>query len=587
MHYTLPIIIAGMLACSVSSCIAAPVLTNLRADCRCGQVFITWDEPAEWTGTAAVYSHSEPITEANLSDATVLVDGLGAGSAYDWFLHPEAFGRRMQPDEAGALPIVPHEGFRIHPGGERLDPDSGLFVHTVTDDDPAACYYAVTATNPDGTRDPSLVSGVNSLRDAVGQEPAPIEPIWQLDEVGPELPIATGVPLHLRLHGAGGRGGRTYLAFGDASMGWREGLPMMFGVQVTDGAVVVTPTDRTWIGRILEEGTGWQKIMPTVGTWWYGYNSNINDPEKMAEGIPTNFTERQLLFIVDWVKRTYGTDPMRTYVYGSSMGGGGGMSFALRHPEIFAGIRCNVPIVAYIDGEEGKAEYRFEALFGGMDQDCSEGIPCRERLDARVFVRETDADLPMVVMTAGRIDPTSPWWVNPELFRATQERRQALLAAWNNESHSGVDPNSPEDVRAYNALTPFHNLALDKSYVVFTNASHNSDPGSGSKDDGDVIGHINRGLSFGEPRDETAIYEVAITADPEIAPLPITVDLTPRRRQAFRPAPGTQVIATNTDTDGHELQRQTLIVEAGGLLTFERFEITSAGGNVLQLQAQP
>ncbi len=584
MNHALMVCAAGLLVCTVSSSAAAPLLSNLQVEYRSGQIFITWDEPADWTGTVTVHSHSQPITEANLAQATALVEGLGAGSAYDWFLHPEAFGRRMQPDkETGAMPEVPHKGFRIHPGGERLNPDSGLFVHTVTEKDPTSCYYAVTAAGADGVQDLGIVAGVNSLTEPVQQQPAPIEPIWQLDDAPPQLPIATNVPFHLRLHGAGGRGGQTYLAFGDASMGWREGLPMVFGVAIGADAVVVSPTDRTWIGRILEGGTSWQTIMPTVGTWWYGYNSNINDGAKMAEGVPTNFTERQLLFIIDWVKRSYGTDPNRTYVYGSSMGGGGGMSFALRHPEIFAGIRCNVPIVTYLDSDEGKAEYRFEALFGGMDQDCNEGIPCRERLDAREFIRKTDADLPLVVMTAGRADPTSPWWPNPELFRVMQERRQPLLAAWNNETHGAVDPNSPEDLRAYNALTPFHSLALNKSYVVFTNASHNSDPGTGPKAEGDLIGHINRGLSCDEPVDEADRYEVVIKADPQIAPLPITVDLTPRRRQAFKPAPGAQVIATNTDAAGNELQRQTVTVDAQGLITFAGFQITSADGNTLRL----
>jgi hypothetical protein len=164
MNYALLSIASGLLVCSLSPCIAAPLLTNLQAQYRCGQVFITWDEPAEWGGTATVYSHSQPITEASLAQATVLVEGLGAASAYDWFLHPEAFGRRMEPDkQTGALPEVPHKGFRIHPGGERLNPDSGLFVHTVTDADPTTCYYAVTAAGADGVQDLSVVAGVNSL----------------------------------------------------------------------------------------------------------------------------------------------------------------------------------------------------------------------------------------------------------------------------------------------------------------------------------------------------------------------------------------------------------------------------------------
>ena len=47
----------------------------------------------------------------------------------------------------------------------------------------------------------------------------------------------------------------------------------------------------------------------------------------------TNYSERRLLFEIDWVKRYLGTDPNRTYCSGSSMGGCGAMSFAFRHAE--------------------------------------------------------------------------------------------------------------------------------------------------------------------------------------------------------------------------------------------------------------
>jgi hypothetical protein len=67
----------------------------------------------------------------------------------------------------------------------------------------------------------------------------------------------------------------------------------------------------------------------------------------------------------------------------------------------------------------------------------------------------------------------------------------------------------------------------------------------------------------------------------------VTVDVTPRRYQAFKLQPGAEVIAVNVDvpTD-KEVQRQTLKADEVGLVTIKGFQVTSAAGNRLTLQAR-
>ena len=561
------------------------IASNLRADFRCGQVFLTWDEPPAWQGNFTILSSPRPITSANAGQAKVLADRVKPGSAYDWWLNPETFGSPLKEDPAtGKKPEIQRQGFIIKQGAPRLLPDSGLFVHTVAQDEAGPRYYAVIAADGEGRENESILAGANSLAGPVIQKCEPVEPIWQESGAPPAAP-AESLPLHLVLHAKTGRGGMHYLAFGDTSLGWREGLPFKFGVEVTSNAIVVAPTDRTWSDRMFPEGRDrCQTLTPAIHSFWYGYNSHINDPKRMSEGIATNYTERRLLWILAWVKRAFRIDPNRVYARGGSMGGCGSISFALRHPEIFAGIRAHVPIVSYDKGPGGDSEFRIVAECGPLDRPCSDGVSLRERLDGTRFVRGAKGDLPFLFIANGRQDGSIPWWKCPDFYRALRDGRHGFVAAWDNENHGTCMKDMPEDMKKWTGLTGFHHIALNKSYLAFSNSSADQDPGNGSKTDGDLVGFMNRGLSWGEPVDETNRYEALVKYDLEASGLPVTVDVTPRRMQSFRLKPGQAASAVNIRADTlEEIQRKSLVADDGGLVTFDRFRITSPAGNKLIL----
>lgn len=563
---------------------AAPAISHLAAEYHDGQVFLTWNETPGLQGTLVVRISDQPITGANIGQATVVAQGLNPGSAYDWWLNPETYGNPVAVDPAtGQKPPYPHEGFIIKPG-EKLNVDSGLHVHTVAADEAGARYYAVTTKDAAGVENLEVVAGQNSLAQPVNQQAAVVEPVWQGTGT-PDVAAGKGLPLHLVLHAKTGRGGMQYLAFGDKSLGWREGLPFKFGVEVKGGAVIVSPTDRTWIGRMFPEGKdGCQKLTPAIHSFWYGYNSNINDPAKMADGVATNYTERRLLWIIDWVKRTYQTDPNRSYCTGSSMGGCGTISFGFRHPEIFAACTAQVPIVAYDKGKGGDSTMRVSAECGSMDTLTSDGVPVKERLDGTLFVKNYKGDLPFLVIENGRKDMSIPWWKCPDFYRALRDQRQGFVAAWNDGDHATVSNLSRADVKQLVNLSNLHSYALNKSYLAFSNCSQDSNPGNGEATDGDIVGFMNRGLSFAEPVDEAGKYEVLIKWTLEPEKLPVTVDVTPRRLQAFKLKPGDRVTAVNLDEAGKEVQRETLTVDEAGLVTFKGFRVTGVGGNRMVLE---
>lgn len=585
MSPSLFMIVLACLCLCAAGC-AAPVASNLQATCHDGQVFLTWDETPGWQGSLTVLTSGQPLTTASAAQATVLAAGISPGSAYDWWLNPETFGNPLAKDpKTGEKPPIPHEGFRLTPGGPRLKADAGLHVHTVAAEEGGARYYAVVTTGLDGVTNWEIVPGANALKTPVTAPAAPVVPLWQNDTTAPDPTTGQGKPLYLILHAKTGRGGMDYLAFGDKTLGWREGLPFKFGVQVTNDAVIVSPTDRTWIDRMFPEGKdSCQQLTPAIHSFWYGYNENIRWPEKMKDGQVINYTERRVLWILDWVKRTYQTDPNRTYVTGSSMGGCGSISFALRHPEVFAAIRAHVPIVAYDKGPGGDSTVRVVAETGGMDMPTNDGMTVKERLDGTAFVKRTGGDLPFLVITNGRTDRSIPWWKCPDFYRAMRDGRHAFIAAWDDGDHGSCGKELPADVRAYGNLGSFRTLfALNQSYLAFANSSQDGNPGNGDAKDGDIVGFMNRGLTWEVPTDTAARYEVLVKWQLEADKLPVTVDLTPRRLQAFTLKPGDKVLARNVTAGGQEVQQQTLTADELGLVTWKGFQVTDAAGNRLVL----
>ncbi len=149
-------------------------------------------------------------------------------SARDWWEDPASF-------KTGATTGAP-VGFRIESDGQRLDPRGGLFVHTVAKDSPAVLFFAVTSCDPAGKEDYTIIAGANALTKGIAVRGGEIRPIWQKDGPAPAPGAGKGLALWLNLHAKGGVvPDMEYLVFGDATMGWREGLPFKFSVRVEGG----------------------------------------------------------------------------------------------------------------------------------------------------------------------------------------------------------------------------------------------------------------------------------------------------------------------------------------------------------------
>jgi len=394
----------------------------------------------------------------------------------------------------------------------------------------------------------------------------------------------------MSLHAKGNRPACKYIVFGDSTHCWREGVPFMFDVSVGTDRVTLSPSNTMYVGRSFKRGIAKKDGIRAIWSFWYGCSDSIGEPEKIPTGTPTNYSERRLLFEIDWVKRCLRTDSERTYCTGSSMGGCGTMSFAFRHPEIFAACYAHVPFVAYNEGDATKGRelgwhdntFRLTAFCGPMSLPCSEGLPLSDRLDSRHFVRSHPGDLPFLMIAHGRKDMSIPWHNNPGFYLGLQEMRHGCLVAWNDGIHPEVSELLPADFKEWTTKRLMR-FALDKSFPAFSNCSRNDNAGKGDSTDGDIEGYINRGLNWHDPVESSVRYELLVTYDLASEYLPLTVDVTPRRCQAFSLAPGQTCVAVNSAADGKEIQRCTLTADRYGLVTFPAFQLTVPEGNRLIL----
>ena len=71
------------------------------------------------------------------------------------------------------------------------------------------------------------------------------------------------------------------------------------------------------------------------GDWWWGIEK--------YKGPEVGPTEKRVIDTVKWVIKEYGLDENRVYLCGNSMGGSGTLGIGMRHGDVFAAIKANVP----------------------------------------------------------------------------------------------------------------------------------------------------------------------------------------------------------------------------------------------------
>lgn len=77
--------------------------------------------------------------------------------------------------------------------------------------------------------------------------------------------------------------------------------------------------------------------------WWGGMHAGDAGLTQRNSGGETSPAEKRVMDSIQWVLAKYAIDPNRVYLCGNSMGGSGTLGIGLRHGDVFAAIKANVP----------------------------------------------------------------------------------------------------------------------------------------------------------------------------------------------------------------------------------------------------
>ena len=277
------------------------------------------------------------------------------------------------------------------------------------------------------------------------------------------------------------------------------------------------------------------------GDWWWG--------SQKYKGPEISPTEKRVIDTVRWAIKQYGIDENRVYLSGISMGGSGTLGIGMRHGDIFAAVKANVP--------------------AGVEHVSSRMYFPPKTVPADV----TLPDPPVVVDYSAQNDG---WSKGHEGFvRAMEERKYPLFFYWGPFGHTG---NHQQIVKVNDLINSFDWLSVrrNEAYPVFTNASTNDPlPWPGNLAD-KKSGQVNAFFRWKVVRDTAEAVEMSLflVKPSELKttftiPAEATADVSLRRLQTLRVSPGEKVRWT-FGTGSGEAQ-----ADATGCITVTKLKITA------------
>jgi poly(3-hydroxybutyrate) depolymerase len=288
------------------------------------------------------------------------------------------------------------------------------------------------------------------------------------------------------------------------------------------------------------------------GDWWWGINQ--------YKGGDTSPTDRRVIDTVKWVIGQYGIDENRVYLCGNSMGGSGTLGIGVRHGDVFAAIKANVP--ALVEHVSQRMYFPPQSVPAG-------------------------ATLPDPPITIDYSAPNDNWSRGHEGFvRAMNERKYPLFFYWGPFGHA----NNHERIMQVNDLiNSFDWLSVKKNeaYPAFTNASTNdplpwpenlkeTKPGQVNgffrwKVAADTSDKVELSLFLVKPADLKTTFTI---------PAESTADVTLRRLQSLQLAPGERVQWTFGAAHGESQADST------GHVTIPQLKITAEPATLIVAKAK-
>lgn len=585
----------------------AGAMARVEARHHAGQTFVTFTEAADAPGARyRVYRTAKAPVPADLTDATRL-ETLPAGS-----------GRALTDrwvNREGRWDTRYLERWVAESGRGPLPADQGLFVFTLHAEDlggkpEAQAFYAVTRALPGEGEVMLAASG------AVTERVAPTEAVRALSSADARGHVYVQFMDRRRWNPTfhAPRPGNDFLGLDAKSPAIKDSLAYAYTYLVSEpdpascGGTVpeslpVFFTLHGWGGASYKDPLGATpyfcalQITPTDfgETWYFGFAAkhDYRAPGPLADDdVIVNFTEQRLLRMLDDLTRDPAlgarVDLDRVYVWGHSMGGTGALALATRYPEVFAAAYASQPVTH--PAENGRWVQDVTPKWGTAAQrlpirlQTPDGRPAAlARYDAtpvfewqhhpaQIKARLADEMAPFGI-SHGRSDTVLAW--------ATQGRPayadfDAGRRAWGGQvtdaehtwaAFAGLPPSLEGD----RSLAPFQGFKVRRSETV---PGLSASSGNGTLPPPDAPAPAptyNTNLRWASswdpwdapPVDEPARWCMSLRTTDERT---VTVEVTPRRAQRFKAAPGSKWRAVSTPVGGGAPQTQPVQARPEGLL---------------------
>ena len=278
------------------------------------------------------------------------------------------------------------------------------------------------------------------------------------------------------------------------------------------------------------------------GDWWWGIEK--------YKGPQVSPTEKRVIDTVKWTIQQYAIDENRVYLCGNSMGGSGTLGIGIRHGDVFAAVKANVP--------------------AGVEHVSSRMYFPPKTVPAGVIL----PDPPIVIDYSAQNDG---WSKGHDAFaRAMNERKYPLFFYWGPFGHAN---NHQQIMQVNDLINSFDWLSVtrNEAYPVFSNASTNDPLPWPDKLSDKKPGQVNAFFRWKDVRETPQAIEMSLflikPAELKTTftiPAEATADVSLRRLQALRVSPGEKVRWTFGAGSG-EVQ-----ADAAGCITLPQLRITAA-----------
>jgi pimeloyl-ACP methyl ester carboxylesterase len=470
----------------------------------------------------------------------------------------------------------------VEDGGPPLPSGTGVVAHNP--DQAGSAYYAVTAV-VDGEENTSIGES-NSLQTPVRESVGQGEPVLQRIEKPEQFNYIADPTLHY------------YVRWESPPNCAARGKPYDYVVAVPPNVADPAPVGihlHCW-GANLNGGYGWwykgdQGHMLIASNqipydWWTGYHELYFDgsPNEASwkRGVVRPYSQVRMLSFLDWVAMRWNVDLTRTHVAGNSMGGSGAPMLAIRFPDRIAWATAWVGV--HIPAMTPHFKGSYERVYGAQAWDVKfeDGNSVWDHFSDAWYLRKYPTrEIGLICYSNGKNDGAIGWPQAVEFYQALQETRRPHIFVWGQSGH-GQRARLP--VSLSDRQMPM-NIRIDQSLPAFTACSLDDEPGGGDPNDGDAEGQVNLYLYWETENivDKSDRWEMTVGLVDQAPQADCTVDVTPRRLQAFRPNAGTTVRWKNESmADGKTEQSGEISVGEWGLITLAGVRV-GKGQNRLSL----